>query len=332
MHHTSVIIGGGMSGCLIALLLAAYRKPGEDVAVIEPGQLGGSFSRGGFQYLRNSEGVRALLDHHHLPYTLRPMRGGILTHKGRVLAYPAGLGDRTAQAQRLHYRKTRGTLEGFEPGVMNFGGEGGEQVLVDLSRLLMAVERVATIYRAQVSVVSGPMACIGPRRWVEASGGHLVSTLPLPLLARILQLDEEEAPRCRHETLNVARIPLTEDNAPLGHYDYTYTPWLEAIHRVRPVNGASGVELELEWNAALDVEDDQDGVSLPNTPVTRDIDKLAGALDTLEVRTMPGHLHPVEWGTWRPEPPLRLAGRFAQWEPRMTVDKVADAWYKELNQ
>lgn len=330
MQYDHVILGGGMSGCLIALLLAAHRK-GETIAIIEPGQLGGGFARGGFQYLRNSEGVRAVLDAHRVDYDVQPMLGGVLTHKGRVLAYPEGLGDHVTEAQRLHYRKTRGTLDGFVPGVMNFGGTGGERVLCDLSRVIKKVSQAADIIQAGATVVSGPMACVGPRQWVEALTGRIISTVPLPVLANLLQLDLAERPKLAHETLCVARIPINKANGPLGHYAYTYTPWLEAIHRVRPVVADNQAWLELEWNATLDKEDDAPGGSvLPNAPLNRDMAKLGGLMDSLEVRTLPGHLHPVEWGTWRPNDNIRLAGRFAQWEPRMTVDQVADDWHKEL--
>lgn len=309
MHCTHIIVGGGMSGCVVALALAAWRK-GARVAICEPGRLGGNFGTGGLQYLRDSEGMRALLDAHRISYGVRPVHGGVLTHKGRVLAYPDGLGGHLPEAQRLHYIKTRGTADGFVPGVMNFGG-GGNTLVCDLQQLLGVVERVADIYQSAARVISGPMVSVG--RWLEASE-DIVSTVPLPVLANILQLDAKERPTCTGEQLRIGHIPLTDANRALAHYDYTYTPWLAAVHRVR---GASPEALELEWNARND------------GGVQADLQKLGGELIT-EPRTMPGHLHPVAWGTWRPEPPIKLAGRFAEWEPRMTVDQVADRWHKDL--
>jgi hypothetical protein len=315
-----------MSGCLIALAYAAWR-PSETVALIEPGNLGGSFGQGGFQYLRNSEGVRGLLQAHGLPYALREQAGGVLTHKGRVLAYPAGLGTSIMAAQRLHYAKTRGSLDGFTGDVMNFGGVGGEQVLVDISRLLGKVADTADVFQASARVVSGSLVSIaaplldaepaGSRQWIEAGSGTVISTIPLGLLGSLLQLDLPERPVCPHEWLKVVRTPLTPEIAPLGHYDYTYTPWLGAIHRVRPVHIDGEVLLEAEWNDTL------------TGKLPMDLKKL-GITDHSKPRLLPGHLHPVAWGTWRPDASLRLAGRFAQWEPRMTVDKVVDVWHKEL--
>jgi len=318
-HYDHVILGGGMSGCLIALSLAAWRK-GETVAVIEPSHLGGSYAKGGFQYLRNSVGVRALLHAHKMDFTLKAMSGGVLTHKGRVLPYPQGLGGHLEAVQRLHYGKTRGTYEGYGPGVMNFGGTGGERVLTDFSRLFGLVERHCDIIQAHATVISGPMACVGPRRWIESASGRITSTVPLPILAKLLQLEGREAPVCPHEWLKVARISLTGRTAHLGHYDYTYTPWLEAIHRVRPVVDDDGnIALELEWN-------DRSTHSL-----AVDLARLGSTL-LAPPRQLPGHLHPVTWRTWRAGSGsnIRLAGRFAQWNSRITVDQVVDACHEEL--
>ena len=310
MHHDTVIIGGGMGGVVAAAHLLAEGSP--SVAIIDPGNLGASF-QGGLRYLRDNPAMRALLDRWGVLHASETVKGGILSPKGRVLPYPEGVGEHLEDAQRLHYLKTRGTLDGYTGREMNFGG-GGARLNCDLHRFIGKVASCPrfTHYRTNAVLVSGPMVSLGNRRWVE--GKRIISTIPLPVLARLLQLEPHEAPTCPHRVLHVGSLPLHGGNAALGHFDYTYTPWLKAIHRVHPAPRKG--TLEVEWNSAKGEEE-------PEEALSDDLGRIGWAGHTLDWRTLPGHLLPVEWGTWRPEAPLYLLGRFAQWDSRMTVDKVA---------
>ena len=59
MRSDVVVLGGGMSG-MIAAAIALARD--QDVAIIEPEQLGNSFSGGGLRYLRNGRAIKKVLD------------------------------------------------------------------------------------------------------------------------------------------------------------------------------------------------------------------------------------------------------------------------------
>lgn len=308
-HHDVVVIGGGLGGVTIA---AFHLAQGKDVALIEPGALAGSFI-GGLKYMRDSVGFRRLLSDVKVDYAIRPVMGGILRADGMVAPFPGDLSpDQLFEVQRAHYQKTRGTADGFTTGAMNFGG-GGAQLLFDVPELVEYVEQRARIVDRAVKRISGKMVSTGGQ-WIE--GAEIISTIPLPALCAILGLEARESPICKCEMLFTAHVDTLEGGAASAFpYDYVYTPWLPVAHRL----SKDGDRLLVEWNERLgDARDDMKsiGMDFESKPTK-----------------MPGHLHPAVWGSVKLDAGLfcgiRLAGRFAEWLPRRTVDQTLDQLYGE---
>lgn len=305
-----VVVGGNMGGTLIA---AAYAAHGRSVAVIEPQPLASAFM-GGFKYLRHNDELIHLLIKLGVRYSILKVRGGVITAQGDMLSFPGDIAPQHLEnVSKTHYLKTRGTLDGWTPQVMNFGGTPTDEVDADIGKLVEWVDEHCEVIRAPAKLISGQQVGLG--NGVYVCGKQLVSTVPLPILCRLLRLDEHEKPVTPHQMLNTVEFQWTimAGGCP---WDYVYTPYLKRLHRVSVVNHKQGV-WQAEWNGDAD------------TPVD-DLEELAGVEYISPVRSLPGHLLPIEWRSWKPDPSLRLMGRFAEWNPRGTVDQTVATLMKEL--
>lgn len=320
MTYDYVIIGGGMSGAIAAGWLRAY-KAGATVALIEPGPLGTSYAQGGLRYLRSTPAMVALLQELRVKANPVELGGGVLlpgTVPRTIVPFPGDQHGPLLDIQRIHYLKTRGTMDGFTPGAMNFGGEN--QWGLDCSQPALVKRCVgdAAVIEARATRASGKYVWVGTSI-IEARKA-VISTIPLPAYAKLLGLGAGESPTCAHRWLCVQRLEVGDDMPPFSSWSYTYTPWLRRVHRISPT---STTEIELEWNEgnSSDVRRDFLDIGVASEDVSTD-----------DARRIPGHLLPIEWGSWRPPDGVLLLGRYASWDARATVDSALPILEKSLGQ
>ena len=310
MYNDLLILGGGMSGMLAA---ATARCAEVNVGIVEPNGLGASFTGPGYRYLRWSEPLVRLLGLMGIQHEIVVHKGGLLDDTGTIHAYPESL-DMAAldMVQRRHYNKTRGSMVGYSPGVMNFGGKNKRGIQVNVRDIVRWVEGHVDHYEDSAEHISG---VVRTSRDVHISYRSLIVTIPLPVLAHILELDPQEAPVTKARALYAAVVEVDKDHPMLG-FDFIYTPWLTAIHRV---SKAGPKHLTVEWNAG-EYSPNLDQRLIPD----RDAAKLKIDHQGSFTNPQPGHLRPCLWGTWRPPKYTHLIGRFAEWEPRATAEGAID--------
>lgn len=311
-----LILGGGISG-----LLAAYgfrdRRP---VLLEAKGRLGGAYTAGGLKYIRRTLDFERLLrglDMKWSPHTPRGLvfAGGLYhQHPQWLRSQPAHL---AAAIQKTHWRKTRGTAEGFRDDCMNDPfAEGPEtealrcdhQELIDNLVIQSIGGGARTITGTVVEAIEEDHVIASGSRWPYT---WLFPTLPLGLLAKLAPW--AKLPSARPRPLTVATFYIKTGDQATPSWDYMYTPTLPMISRIAwlgpgwfQTEAPGKVEPEAilyETKQALAIFADGEKFSMDGYKV------IQGHLSPLG--------NPLEWpSNWRP------LGRFAQWEPRMTAERV----------
>jgi hypothetical protein len=285
---------------------------GVDVVVMEPGELGGDFLKGGLKYIHRTDEMVALMGDLKLVFSNYSIRGGILL-KGDVQPYPKALEEMPRdQARRIqfdHYRKTRRQEPtAFAERSMNDPENVAAKraIRCDFGAFIQGLA-------GQAKVVRGRLARIEPERVITMNGNshdydYLVLTIPLWV---IRQVSYFPLPEAHAMSLNLIRLKPRGD--PFAKWDYVYTPYTpaDAIHRVS--HNGEGV-YTCEMNGVYD-------------PIASGSDLNFIFKDGYEplhcINGLNGHLLPL---TERPEYPDNVValGRFAKWDPRSTLDVVLD--------
>lgn len=314
------VVGGGPAGLIAAFVC---RLSGAAVKWFEPGKPGGNFTGGGLKYFHDTEAMRslfALLDIEHSTYTAK---GGILL-RGEVLEWPRGLkGTDSAELARIredHYRKTRRTepTSADAKTAMN-DAEADRRAALRCDPELFVRQLVRAIESHQVPASVARIRDDGERVVVTARDGaeqhfdRVITTAPL--WASRQMVVGAAIPECMAARLNVALVDPRGDR--YSRWDYVYTPYTPAnlVHRLHPKDGQIEVEFNGDW-----VEE------RTNLELTDELNFLFPAgwgLAGPVVRGLPGHLLPLDSEPVFPER-IRPLGRFAQWNPRATVDVVLD--------
>lgn len=310
----TLILGGGISG-----LLAAHVFGGKGTALIERGnKVGGNYLAGGLKYLRLTTNLRLLLEQLRVPWHSYFPSGALLwvnaLHKHpewmRLLTE-----DKRREIQKIHWKRTRGSLDGFKDTCMNDPmGEGdAEATRLDHARLLTALEESAKAKGTTIFTETDIRSV--QEGWIDTNMGtmpykRLITTLPLTASRNIFK--HVSIPEVQSKLLTVARskkLPgfLMERGA--LEFDYIYTPMMSLFHRIsrRPDN-----HWELE------------GTGLIPEPEHH----FEGEITFDNVALIPGHLVPLDTPVAWPSNILAL-GRFAEWDTRSTAEKSLDrliAW------
>mgnify|MGYP005832894883 CR=1 FL=1 len=136
MHCDVAIVGGGMGGCIAAAWLRT-NFPDWSIVLLEPGELGAAFKSGGLKYLRWDDELADLIVNRGILVSKVEVMGGVLlppswgstwdvgqdVPASLIQPFPGALAkDDIEKLQRIHYKATRGTMDGFSEGVMNWGG------------------------------------------------------------------------------------------------------------------------------------------------------------------------------------------------------------------
>lgn len=312
-----IILGGGIAGLLASYVFRKF-KP---LLLEGSPKLGGNFMAGGLKYIRQTDAFTALLRDLDIPWeTYKPI--GMLYVGGMWQEHPAwlkslGPGQRET-IQRAHWRRTRFTEEGFRGDCMNDPlGNGGDPALrCDHAELIARLGHVAMgANRANVRLnVRVEQVTTGT---VRVDGVHipydlLIPAIPLASLARLAPW--AGLPSLHAWQLNIADF-TAEERKP--SWDYMYTPLLKLITRATWTSPGA-FQVEVPGEAAL--LDDKSQTDLLDEAVDA-LSPFAGKLHLRSIRKIPGHLEPprvpIEWPTnWCP------LGRFTQWEPRATSERV----------
>lgn len=305
-----VIIGGGISGLICAWTLSKHA----DVTVLEKGELGGEFLAGGLKYIHRTERVERMFDAMDVPWSGFMVKGGILL-RGTVETYPGYLQTiEKKSAQRIqndHFRKTRRTEPGdFGRNAMNdpAASKPKKAIRCDFSELVSNLASSVRVLKTQaLQIGDGLIVCSDEKKMLTIDYDYLVVTAPLWVVKRMTTWD---IPDCAAMELNIAIVTPRVDE--FSSWDYVYTPYTPAncVHRLSPDGGDYAVEA----NGQLDHLD-----------LASDLNFLFGggwALKSLRTG-LKGHLLPLEHQPKHPDN-VALMGRFACWEPRMTVDVTLD--------
>lgn len=322
------IIGGGISG-----LIAAYVFRSQRPTLLEASpNLGGTYTAGGLKYVRETPSFRFLLDDLGIPYHIYKPAGGILLGDElkfhpehlRTLAEP----ERDA-IQKMHWARTRGTLDGFRSTCMNDPmGEGDASALhFDHQRFMDALASASRVFGAAL-LTSMAVTAIRPNPpglrkeggYIETAGGthhfdRLITTIPLPLLRRLAPW--MSIPETRYEMLSISvlsQVPKFLEGT-WSNLDYIYTPDIFHVHRIsRPI---ITVEPRRTWGAW------QAEASASTVDVTDAMIEEATQSKVMARVHVPGHLHPLPSGLTLPENVAPL-GRFAEWDTRSGAEKTLE--------
>jgi glycine/D-amino acid oxidase-like deaminating enzyme len=316
MRDKIVILGGGISG-----LLAAHVFRGYDTTVVERGiKLGGNYTAGGLKYLRFTTNLQTVLRDTAITDWQSYFPCGALLWDDKLWPHPEWLArqheEERLEIQRLHWKRTRGSLDGFTPTCMNdpLGGASDEAVRLDHGELLTRLEKSAR--DAGVNFWNGCTVQSVNKSHVDTSRGileydKLITTLPLTHCSGLFK--DVDIPAPQYQKLTVARtkrLPLFLEERGALEFDYIYTPKMALIHRI-----ARTYENHWDFEATGQHPEPEMMEPFRDTPDHR--------IHFESVQFIPGHLlpleHPIQW----PDNIIPI-GRFAEWDTRSTAEKSLD--------
>lgn len=320
-----VILGGGIAG-LLAAFAFRHLKP---TIVERSDMLGGNFTAGGLKYIHHTAATAALL--RFLGFEIEPYNPRGVLHWGDLfLDYPSGFIELDPSDRRTiqvaHWVKTRGTIKGFRDDCMNDPmGEHGA-LRIDHGELIskLAKEVIASgcpiWLSSEVSAIEHQPGNVH-LRLLKAPPGVGEQVIPYDVLIPTLPIGNLSAlaiwadlPSIEPSRLWVCPFEIPHDKWRLD-WDYMYTPQAQWVSRISRVGCNISVEMPAQdWKESRAVERMAHDLQIIfNQPVGS-----CGA-----PRAIPGHIRPlateraIKWPDhWYP------LGRFAEWDPRATADKV----------
>lgn len=315
------VIGGGITGLVCANV---FKKYGADVVVYEQNTLGGEFLTGGLRYIHHTIAMEKFMEDMEQIWTDYRIKGGILL-KGKVEKYPSYLSEMPKdEAYRIrcdHFKKTRLMMPG------DFGAQGmnDPSSTKPSTALRCDFESFIKNMASRVKVVkAGLIKIIGNKAFFNNSTvgnfDYIVLTIPLWVVNGIVdfEIPDAVAMKLNIAIVNGAKILYSKSDGstalrdPYLGWDYIYTPYTpsDCIHRISYSDDGYAVEFN----------GDYDGERLYS-----DLNFLfKDGWEMVRIRkNLRGHLLPLDGKLKLPEN-MALLGRFAAWEPRMTVDVVLD--------
>lgn len=300
-----IIIGGGITGLICANVFSKYNKM--NVTVYEPGEPGGQFLTGGLRYIHHTPAMENFFDENDIMWGSYKIKGGILL-RGQVRQYPKFLRSLdkvdAIRIQNDHYRKTRKMESGsFGSQAMNdpANAKSRNALRCDLRHLIDVLKSKCNIVKSKlIKVVSDKVYF---ENGTIKKFDYMVMTIPLWLIKRIVDF---EVPFSMAMNLNVISVDVISDI--YAKWDYVYTPYTpsDCIHRISSEGDGYAAEISGEFRES-DLHSDLNFLFKDGWCV-KDYKK-----------NLRGHLLPINGEINTPRN-IALIGRYAAWQPRMTVD------------
>jgi hypothetical protein len=302
------IIGGGISGLICANVLSKYNA---NIAIYEPGEIGGEFLTGGLRYIHHTKNMENFLDKNDIIYGDYKISGGILL-RNKVYPYPKFLKclDKSdaIRIQNDHYRKTRK----MEPG--DFGSQAMNDPANSKSRYALRcdLEQLIRVLKNKCNIIKNKLIKIVSNKAYFDNGvakefDYIILTIPLWITKRIVDF---EIPFSAAMNLNIVLVDVVNDI--YAKWDYVYTPYTpsNSIHRISSEGDGYAVEI----SGTLDENNLHSDLNF--------IFKDGWCIKDYR-KNLRGHLLPIE-GEINVPNNMALLGRYACWQPRMTVDVTLD--------
>lgn len=324
-----VILGGGISGLLAAYVLRKH-KP---LLVEAQKTLGGNYTAGGLKYIRLTTAMNSLMAELGLPWE-RHKPIGLMFRGGLWHAHPGWLSKQTVEERRgiqlEHWIKTRGTTVGMREDCMNDPLGNGADVAMKCDHVEL-IKRLADraredgaklITEATISRLSCNSIRVNSDDLDECqSYTHLVVTLPLGVTSMLAPW--AQLPSVRARPLNIVDMETVGDAEP--SWDYMYTPDTPLVSRIT-WQGSNRFQAEIpgDFGGAQEKQSIANGTAhLCMKPLGPFIPDAEYGLEPTGHRVIPGHLEPLSESIKWPESWTPL-GRFSEWEPRATAERVLD--------
>jgi hypothetical protein len=296
------VLGGGISG----LVSAHSLKDIADVTVVSP-ELGGTWASGGLKVLKWHPWLEHLMLQLGVPFFLCQIEGAVWWKK---MLLPLSQVDETIQ--RAHYKRSRGTMEGFSLKCMNEKAGAERTIDFDYNRFVAAS-------KAQLKWVKGKVIQVYDRGdiiHIDTTAGvgafdYVITTLPLWVMRNVADF---HLPVARYCKLFVAEVSTRQ---PLPKYHYVYLPKGDGPHRI-----SSARKDRSRWT--MEVQSTHEPNAYGWTKLIKPVQELMPDARLGPKRaTIPGHILPLKEPLEYPERILSL-GRFASWDSRETVDKSVE--------
>ena len=315
------IVGGGTSG-LIANYV--FRRKGFAPVVLEPGELGGEFLTGGLRYIHRTDAMVRMVEEFELPMSEYNVKGGIML-RGSVHPYPKHLStlppEQSSRIRIDHFRKTRRMEPGkFGERSMNDPATKSTRrraLRCDFEELIKELGSVADVKRFSLAEIDSRANRIRLKDIGWFNYDLLVLTIPLWV---IRQMADFYVPHGMAMALNLVHVVPNKDR--YSKWDYVYTPYTpsDAVHRFSPSDDGYTLEVNGDWDQRRTDTLDDLAFIFPDGFVVRG------------VRTgLKGHLLELDQ---KPEWPSNVfpLGRFAEWNPRGTLDVAYERAERILHQ
>lgn len=325
-----VILGTGVSGMVASLVLKTH---GHKITAIGPDS--GDFFQGGLKYFQHSPALEFALREAGVPYVEEKVYGGIFW-ENQLHLYPGFLRDSENGELRLiimmmHYLKSRGTMDGFQPTCMNDPfHDRSRSLVINPTRMAQAAWDDVQLIRDMVVEVD----LAGHQIWLEndlsVSGENLVEydQLFTSLLAKAFEKltqntqSRETAVSCLFPDLKGGFVDLYRIGKPgdgfLWHpnYEYIYTPLQKMISRL---------SVDLNQNCSFVEVPRPHGCNFVDISelVAEEVRQVLGReLQISYTGTIKGHIVEIDKPLEYPDGVLPI-GRYAAWSSRETADIVA---------
>lgn len=321
----TVILGGGISGLLAAWVLRD-QKP---VLLEAKPEVGGAYLAGGLKYIRNTWNFRLMLKligvdaHQYSPCGMLLFGQRIREHPDWLLEQPPWL-QRAIQAS--HWLKTRGggeSLQGFRSDCMNAPKTEARDKALSCDHRLLFDRLIWSLSDHNVDIRTGVRIEHVSRTMVCYSGGseeydRLVVTIPLAAISKLAPW--AHIPSATPNKLTIMDVGTNVVSVP--SWDYLYTPMLPCVSRITWTGKClfqveapgdhtqSAVGMFDDTREALSVMCDGNRSSLVVEAVKKPV-------------VIPGHLPMLGRKIMWPKNWIPL-GRFTEWNPRATAEKVLD--------
>jgi hypothetical protein len=317
-----IVLGGGISGLSAALF---FLNRGCKVELYTE-NLGGDYTKGGLKYIYKSVSTEKFLNEIGIEYIIKRINGAIYYHN-QFWPYPEfmhmyekpwhELAENGMDIQQRFWQKTRGYKQPIDRRCMNDPWNRGpmELSLKPVGGIQFYVNMLMEIAAKNIHMVIkyDRLNTEGVKRIIEENE-FIVYTIPIDIFS-----DR----KFEYKVLNVYRVSC---NVKQIWWDYCYFPIDYLFHRV----SKQKMGLDFEYN--MKSKDQRKAIQVQIKNSCREFLFRVGIDKIEKISFFPiyikGHLGKEVKDVVVSDNVFRL-GRYAQWDSRITYDKVLDKLYRD---